>query len=184
MSLLGMYNMTTNVVEGSDDPGRIFIKKQNVRALISALSLPQLQGCDGDFNDPENSWMLVFTVLLGLIMLLPMVFSVASWMSFQTSESDVAGSQDPDHHEGDAVRPASCTEPAPEPVPLWAGVNTAAVPSFGTSSDAPEPFSQWSPEALIVFMYDRCQRRHDDAQTGERRMLYDSICRDCHCFVS
>ena len=64
MSLLGMYNMTTNVVEGSDDPGRIVIKKQSVRAIISALSLLQLQGCDGDFNDPENSWMLVLICFL------------------------------------------------------------------------------------------------------------------------
>ena len=69
MSLLGMYNMSTNVVEGSDDPGRISIKKQSVRALISALSLLQLPGCDVDFNEPQSSWMLVvFTRLLGLLM--------------------------------------------------------------------------------------------------------------------
>ena len=37
---------------------------------------------------------------------------------------------------------------------------------------APEPFQQWSPEALTVFMLNRCQRRHDDAQTAERRVLY------------
>ena len=41
-----------------------------------------------------------------------------------------------------------------------------------TSSDVPEPFQQWSPEALIFFMLNRCQRRHNDAQTAERRVLY------------
>eukprot|EP00435_Cladocopium_sp_Y103_P075368 s332_g56.t2 len=41
-----------------------------------------------------------------------------------------------------------------------------------TVSDVPEPFQERSPEAMIVFMYDRCQRRHDDATTIERRNLY------------
>ena len=97
-------------------------------------------------------------------------------MRFLPSENDAGGSQDPDHHEEDSVRPASCNEPAPERIPLWAGVNTAAVPSFGTPSEVLEPCSQWSPEALIVFMYDRCQRRHDDVQTGETPCIHLGFC--------
>ena len=51
--------MSTNTVEGSDDPGRIFIKRQRVRALVSALSLLQLQGCSNEDVDNSDSWTLV-----------------------------------------------------------------------------------------------------------------------------
>jgi len=46
--------MSTNTVEGSDDPGRIFIKRQRVRALVSALSLLQLQGCSNEDIDKQR----------------------------------------------------------------------------------------------------------------------------------
>ena len=48
MSVLGLYNRSTNELEGSDDPGRVFVKRNNVRALLCALSLLNLKGCDGE----------------------------------------------------------------------------------------------------------------------------------------
>ena len=44
MSVLGLYNRSTNELEGSDDPGRVFVKRNNVRALLCALSLLNLKG--------------------------------------------------------------------------------------------------------------------------------------------
>ena len=68
--------------------------------------------------------------------------------------------------------PQATAEPAPEPVPLWEGIHEEDIPTFETTEDVPEPFQQWSPETLTVFMLNKCQRRHDDAQAGERRVLY------------
>ena len=68
--------------------------------------------------------------------------------------------------------PQATAEPAPEPVPLWEGIHEEDIPTIETTADVPEPFQQWSPETLTFFMLNRCQRRHDDAQTAERRVLY------------
>ena len=152
MSLLGLFNMSTNTVEGSDDPGRIFSRRQNVRTLISALGLLQLQGCSDENFDSSSSWRLVSTLVLGFLILLPFVM-----MKFTCRRRPV---------------PQATAEPAPEPVPLWEGIHEEDIPTFETTADVPEPFQQWSPEALIFFMLNRCQRRHDDAQTAERRVLY------------
>ena len=51
MSVLGLYKMSTNSVEGSNDPGHMFIKRQSVRTLISALSLQRRPAhAKPDFN--------------------------------------------------------------------------------------------------------------------------------------
>ena len=34
MAVLGLYNRTTGSLEGSDDPGKVFIKKHNVRPSV------------------------------------------------------------------------------------------------------------------------------------------------------
>ena len=39
MAVLGVYNLTTQSLEGSDDPGTIFVRRLNICTLISALSL-------------------------------------------------------------------------------------------------------------------------------------------------
>ena len=67
MSLLGMFNMTTGLVEGADDPGRIYMKKQNVYAILSVLSLLTLKGCaeDNDVSSSPTVGLLVFTLVFG-----------------------------------------------------------------------------------------------------------------------
>eukprot|EP00435_Cladocopium_sp_Y103_P045613 s2564_g13.t1 len=171
MSLLGLFNMSSNMIEGADDPGRVFTKHPNVRALISALSLLQLQGCDASINASinfdDNSWMMFFTLILGFLMLLPFAFSwfsarATANMSFEHQQDDA----------GQAEQMPVHAEPAPEPVPLWGGVNLQNIPRDDTEEDVPMPDEEWSPEALVVFMFERCQRRHDAAQTSERRVLY------------
>ena len=39
MAVLGFYNRATGTLERSDDPGKVFKNKHNVRALLCALSL-------------------------------------------------------------------------------------------------------------------------------------------------
>eukprot|EP00435_Cladocopium_sp_Y103_P048243 s97_g14.t1 len=162
---------------GSDDPGRVFTRRPNVRALISALSLLQLQGCDASIsasvNFGDNSWMVMFfTLVLGLLMLLPFAFSwfsarAATSTSLVHQQDNVEQVQDAQTEPGPAQ-----AEPAPEPVPLWGGVNLASIPQFETEADVPAPGQEWSPEALTVFMFERCQRRYEAAQSVERRVLY------------
>ena len=41
-----VWALRANALEGNDDPGKIFIKKHNVRALPRAMSLLNLQGCE------------------------------------------------------------------------------------------------------------------------------------------
>ena len=126
MSLLGRNNMATHRGEGSYDPGRIFIKRQSVRALFRALSLLQLQGCDGTEINLDSFWMMGFTVLFGFIMLLPVVFSATSWFGIQTNadETTPPTSSSSSQAAGSSSQAAS-NELAPEPFPLWAGVDAS-----------------------------------------------------------
>ena len=75
MAVLGIFNLTTQNLEGSDDPGRIFVRRLNIRTLISALSLLQLQGCDSMESDVDWSWRLIFcTIAVGFFLMFPWVF--------------------------------------------------------------------------------------------------------------
>ena len=53
MCILGMYDLKPGCLEGLEDPGGIFKKKQNMISLLSALSLRRIQGCQG--NDTIES---------------------------------------------------------------------------------------------------------------------------------
>ena len=76
MAVLGLYNRTTGSLEGSDDPGKVFIKKHNVRALLCALSLMNFQGCNSEASPADGSQsLIIFTAVLGLVMLIPMMLS-------------------------------------------------------------------------------------------------------------
>ena len=48
-------------LEGGDDPGRVFIKRESVRALVCALSLLNLKGCS-DESPMEHGWNLSFSL--------------------------------------------------------------------------------------------------------------------------
>ena len=120
--------------------------------MVSALSLLQLQGCSNEDIDNSDSWTLVSTLVLGFLILLPFVLI------------GLSGQRRP--------IPEPVAEPAPDPVPLWEGIRDEDIPTFETVGDVPEPYQEWSPEALTIFMLNRCQRRYDDAQTAERRVLY------------
>ena len=82
MAMLGIFNMSTGLAEGSDDPGRIYARRQNLLSILSVLSLVQFKGCgdddddddDDDDNNNNNSdaphpglGLIAFTISLGLL---------------------------------------------------------------------------------------------------------------------
>ena len=89
MAVLGLCNTDVGALEGGDDPGRVFIKRENVRALVCALSLLNLKGCS-DKGSMDHGWNLfIFTAVLGLVMIFPLMFTLLGW--FGTSmEADTA----------------------------------------------------------------------------------------------
>lgn len=70
MAMLGMFNKSTGLFEGSDDPGRIYPKKQNLLSILSVLNLVQLKGCNNE-DVSEAAYpglgLLAFTVVLCLL---------------------------------------------------------------------------------------------------------------------
>ena len=89
MAVLGLYNKDVGALEGGDDPGRVFIKRESVRALVCALSLLNLKGCS-DESPMEHGWnLLIFTALLGFVMMVPLMFTLLGWFS-TSMEADTA----------------------------------------------------------------------------------------------
>ena len=107
MGVLGIFNVSNGLVEGSDDPGGIFKKKkQNVMAILSALSLLQIQGCE----TAEPSWgVMMFTAVIGFVILCGL-----TWVSlFQFGHHPQFQSQQPGVPEPDSEQ-----EPTPPQPPL------------------------------------------------------------------
>ena len=211
MAVLGVYNVTTQSLEGSDDPGRIFVRRLNIRTLISALSLLQLQGCNSDEPDEMWSWFtVVCTAMVGVLLVLPWV--VSSMFGFgagnaahgNNGHQDVVGLNDEvqnnepvavdnlqaaaqanDFH-GGPVAPAvlhadaqdmhpmassstvavHSVEPSPEP-----STYSDRVPQF-TSETMPPEYAEWSPEALIIWLYDRCSGRLARCSDFRKQSIY------------
>lgn len=44
MAMLGMFNMSTGLVEGSDDPGRVYSKKPELAVNIERLEFDSVEG--------------------------------------------------------------------------------------------------------------------------------------------
>ena len=80
MSLLGLFNMSTNTVESLDAPGRIFSRRQGVRTLISALGLLLLQA---------SSWRLVSILALGFLILFHFVLMTFTCRCKSFTASDI-----------------------------------------------------------------------------------------------
>ena len=74
MSLLGMFNTTTCMVEGCDDPAGILANKQSIRSILGALSLLTLKGCNNvevSTDDAGYGFLsMIFTASIGLAILL------------------------------------------------------------------------------------------------------------------
>ena len=195
MSILGLFNKGTKDLEGADDPGRIFVRKLNVKALACALSLlqVQLQGCDGGDEPNDQSSRLVFTLLIGAMIF---GFWFGQWWNAPQPAVDHVPQQDEpamvDEH-GESTREPGDFSNMAQIGQLTAAAqaeqfqnalatssSTSALPASSTHgapavdehADSPESTSRWSPEAMLTYMYSRCQRRLQVAETETRRAMY------------
>ena len=163
------------------------------------LGLLNFQGCDGSDSTSGDQGLFVFTCLLGLFMMLPVVFSWFGWFATSATEhepeeiiplaSGSSGSADPGLHDT-YDSPAEPTIPIPsmlgssndrantgatgsnEPMLDAGGRDSSGMPRFESARDLPLPGDAWSPEAMLTWMYERCMRRHEAATTDARRTLY------------
>ena len=147
MGVLGIFNVSNGMVEGSDDPGGIFKKKkQNVMAILSALSLLQIQGCEIS----EPSWgVMMFTAVIGFVILRGL-----TWVSlFQFGHHPQLQAQ-----QSEVPEPDSEQEPTPPQPPLHIDLPSRNQPT---------------PEGMIIWMTERCLRRRDRCPQRERYNLYN-----------
>ena len=191
MAVFGLYNRTTGALEGSDDPGKVFIKKHNVRALLCALSLMNFQGCDSEASSSDGSQgLFMFTAVLGLVMLILMVFSWFGWFAvsndeqLDTSSDNQPGTGSDDEAHADAgshdaslssviqaeaaeaptlANPDACSSHEAMGDPPT--TDASGMPRFSTGRDCGRDLP--SPEAMLTWMYERCMRRHSNTQTDE-----------------
>ena len=157
MSLLGMYNVSSCSVEGHDDPAGILQSRSSIRAILSALSLVNLKGCEDSTVTAGRSsgfglGLTIFTALIGLAILLLM-----TWLSNrQFAEPQAEPDAEPaalatDDEAGDAI-PAAPVLP-PEAIQA--------------------PRRQPTPEGMIIWLMERCLRRRDRQVDRTRYNMYN-----------
>jgi hypothetical protein len=194
MSLLGLYNSSSGCLEGADDPGRVFVRRVNSRALAGALSLIQLhlQGCDSTVEGDGNIFILLFTLFVGVG-----VMWIFNWFARVAESSHVdhvpvleeptTNEVDNDDdgtikmsHIGAAIVAANSEFPSSNAASSStsmpsgsAGTDPIEMPVLRDENDLPEPDAAWSPEAMLTFIYTRSLRRRSTATTLERQQLYE-----------
>ena len=127
MRMLGTFDISRGVLDGSDDPGNFFRKKQNLVSILSLLNLLSLKGCKEDASPASSNpspMLVAFTMLSGLI-------SIFFWKLMRGGHQ-VQGFQDepdvePVLHEG--IGSSASVEAGPTlpalPVPLPSRPNRA-----------------------------------------------------------
>ena len=112
MFLLGMYNVSSGALEGTDDLGNVFRKKQHLMSLISVLGLMNLKGCDADGSEDPSYGFLAFTVVFGFC-------RTSFWMMCGSGNQNQLARNEPDaeplaHESDDMDVDASAALPASE----------------------------------------------------------------------
>ena len=162
MSMLGMFDMTTGLVEGADDPGRIFSKKQNVHAILSVLSLLTLKGCaeDNDVSSSPTVGLLVFTLVFGFC-------CTVFWMMVNGLQRNRQAQNEPDAEP--TVSESFETEVMDNA--------TSAMPTADATSTMPSSSSvadtALTAENYVRWLLRRCARRRDETSDANRRRLYE-----------
>ena len=162
MSMLGMFDMATGLVEGADDPGRIFSKKQNVHAILSVLSLLTLKGCaeDNDVSSSPTVGLLVFTLVLGFC------FTIF-WMMVNGLQRNRPVNNEPDAEP--AVSESLGTEAMDNATSAMPTADAPlSMPSSGSAAD-----TALTAENYVRWLLRRCARRRDEANDPIRRRLYE-----------
>ena len=154
--------MTTGLVEGADDPGRIYSKKQNVHAILSVLSLLTLKGCAEDNDVPSSPavGLLVFTLVFGFC-------CIAFWMMVNGLQQNRQAQNEPDaeptvseNFETESMENAAVTASAADA--------TSAMPSSSSAAD-----TVLTAENYVRWLLTRCARRRDQTNDADRRRLYE-----------
>ena len=190
MSLLGLYNRSNGCLEGADDPGRVFVRRVNHRALAGALSLIQLhlQGCDSTLEDGCgcNLFILLFTLCVGVGMI--WFFNWFARVAESPQDNDTPVLEEPtmneiNDDEGGSIRMSHIGAAIIAANSEFRSNNAASsstsirdpieMPVLRDENDLPEPHAAWSPEAMLTFIYSRCLRRRSTAVTLERQQLYE-----------
>ena len=190
MSLLCLYNRSHDCLEGADDPGRVFVRRVNHRALAGAgaLSLVQLhlQGCDSTLEDGCNLFILFFTLCVGVGMI--WFFNWLARVAESPQDNDTPVLEEPTMNEinddedgsirmshiGAAIIAANSEFPSSNVASSSTSIrDPIEMPVLRDESDLPEPYTAWSPEVMPTFMYSRCLRRKATATSLERQQLYE-----------
>ena len=172
MATLGIFNVQTGSLEGADDPAGIFKKKGNVvgqiAAILSVLSLHQVQGCQSKDNDSLGEWtpsLVILTVVLGLaVLLFCRLLGLPQRQHLDQAEPDAEPANAPTYPEPNTTtnEQASSSSAVPDDATHQVAY---AVPRSSTDLPAPESLVRW----LIM----RCQRRLESTNLDlSRRNTY------------
>ena len=153
---LGIWTGTR--LEGTEDPANIFRhvtdqghqERFNVRALISALSsltLTQLQGCDAMDSLDSSTNFPILVITLWLMLLSGYVTYLAQRPGVTAVASNFVN--------GGSGRERFDSSDFPEAEP-------EDEPDNASDSSSSEGYPAFSPEGLIKWLYERCDRRSDD----------------------
>ena len=157
MSLLGMYNVSSCSVEGHDDPAGIHQSRSSIRAILRALSLVNLKGCEDSTVTAGRSsgfglGLMIFTALIGLAVLLLMTRLSDRQFAEPQAEPDAEPAALATDDEAGDVIPAAPVLP-PEAIQA--------------------PRRQPTPEGMIIWLMERCLRRRDRQIDRTRYNMYN-----------
>ena len=163
MGMIGMFNMSTGLVEGADDPGRIYSKKQNMHAILSVLSLLTLKGCaeDDDLSSSPTVGLLVFTLVFGFC-------CTVFWMMVNGMQQNQQAQNEPD---AEPMVNEEVEMEANDGADIPASEIDAAPPAPSGASSSSE--TALTAENYVAWLLERCCRRRDQTTDGDRRRLYE-----------
>eukprot|EP00435_Cladocopium_sp_Y103_P056888 s567_g19.t1 len=168
MFLLGMFNVFSNSLEGSEDPGNILTKKQHLLSILSVLGLLGLKGCDMDDQQtsPTPSFsVMAFTLLLGFACIL-------LWRWYQ-SGNQAQGLRDEPDAEPEAVSAMEVDAlPTVDDVESLASGSVRSEQVQAPQQQRPQP-PPLTAEHYVDWCLRRCTRRRDAATDHGRRRLYE-----------
>ena len=140
-----MYNKDIGALEGSDDPGRVFVRRLNVRALACALSLLNVQVLRGLVGLQHQQ------IRLRKMMQLRVRFSLKKLPPDPVDNSEHLYDTAVDAPLGTVTVFTGAREGQKMPCQYGVAMVTG-MPRFNTAFELPMPHDSWSPEAMITWM--------------------------------
>ena len=152
-----MYNVSSCSLEGYDNPAGILQSRSSVRAILSALSLVNLKGCEDSTVTADRSsgfglGLMIFTALIGFVILLLIIWLSNRQFAEPQAEPDAEPAALATDDEAHDVIPAAPVLP-PEAIQA--------------------PRRQPIPEGMIIWLMERCLRRRDRQVDRTRYNMYN-----------